>query len=219
MKEIYEKIGDSLSLALPGFHACFGCDYLAAFSRKGKIRPLKLLEQDVAAQEAFAGLGECTPEVATEDAVIIEKFLCAVYGKKNLSSIDEVRLHIFADKYKPKKENQCITNVKKLDGSSMAVRWQFEEKVKRTSFVASRWLSSIEPLEPPMSPLDYGWKLVDGQYRINWFDGEAAPNSLDIILNDDDGDNEEIEQVENETDDEIEDSSDENDEDIDVDEI
>ena len=109
VNQIYEKVGELLSLSLPALHAFFGCDYLAAFSRKGKIRPLKLLEQNVDAQVAFSGLGKGKPDVDEDNVQAIEKFVCSVYGKKQLSSVNEVRFQIFVDKYKPRKENQCIT--------------------------------------------------------------------------------------------------------------
>ena len=118
--QIHESIGQSLASALPAFHAFFGCDYLAAFCRKGKIRPYNLLKQDIPAQEAFATLGEgslVVPENARQE---IERFLCKVYEEKKLSSIDEVRFQVFASKYKPKKNGaQSITDVKSMDGSAM----------------------------------------------------------------------------------------------------
>ena len=43
VNQIYSSLSQLLS-ALPAFHALFGCDYTAAFSRKGKIRPFKYLE-------------------------------------------------------------------------------------------------------------------------------------------------------------------------------
>ena len=39
--------------ALPGFHAFTGSDYTASFSRKGKVRPLALLEKNQNAIEMF----------------------------------------------------------------------------------------------------------------------------------------------------------------------
>ena len=41
--QIYSPLCQLLSSALPAFHSLFGCDYAAAFSRKGKVRPFKCL--------------------------------------------------------------------------------------------------------------------------------------------------------------------------------
>ena len=136
-------------MALPAFHAFSGCDYLAAFSQKGKIRPFKLLENDKDAQLAFANLGNETPQLDESDVKQIEKFVCKMYGKKNISSVDDVRLQIFFDKYKPKKETQKITCVKKMDGSSMPPCLRVLHKnILRTSLIAKILHSAILPLQP-----------------------------------------------------------------------
>ena len=36
----------SLTAALPGLHSFTGCDYTTAFYRKGKVKPLEILEKD-----------------------------------------------------------------------------------------------------------------------------------------------------------------------------
>ena len=45
INEIAKEIGDTLCQSLPGFHSFTGCDYTAAFFKKGKKRPLKILEK------------------------------------------------------------------------------------------------------------------------------------------------------------------------------
>ena len=87
----------SVASALPAFHAFFRCDYLVAFSRCNWLR------QDIPAQEAFAALGEGLADVHVKFGQEIESFLCKVYGKERLSSIDEVRFQVLASKYKPNK--------------------------------------------------------------------------------------------------------------------
>ena len=52
------------------------------------------------------------------------------------------------------------------------------QKIKLTSFVATKWFSSTEPFQPQLSPVDYGWKFEDGKYKINWFDGEIIGYSV-----------------------------------------
>ena len=60
---------------------------------------------------------EEVPDDIREDIV---KFTCIVYGKKKLTSINEVRFQIFSRKYKPnEKKNKTIMDVKSLDGSAM----------------------------------------------------------------------------------------------------
>ena len=110
--------GESLALASPAFHAFSGCDYLAAFSRKGKVHPFKLLENNRDFQIAFTNLGNETLVLDEKDVKQID-FFCKMYGHKTISSVNNVRLQTFLQKYKPKKESQKITCVKKMDGSSV----------------------------------------------------------------------------------------------------
>ena len=118
--------------------------------------------------------------MVTEEVIDqIERFVCKVYGKKKMESVNEVRLQVFASKYKQKKNGtKSITDVKSMDGSAMPPCYQvLLEKIKRTAFVASRWYSSTMPIEPVVSPADHGWVLHDGKFEIKWFDGETAPCS------------------------------------------
>ena len=100
---------------MPALHAFSGCDYLAAFSPKGKVRPFKLLENDQDSQIAFANLGNETPELDEKDVKQIEKFGCKMYGHKTISSVNDVRLQTFFQKYNPKKESQKITCLKNME--------------------------------------------------------------------------------------------------------
>ena len=150
---------------------------------------------------------EEVPDDIRED---IEKFTCKVYGKKKLTSINEVRFQIFSSKYKPNgKKNKTIMDVKSMDGSAMPPCSRvLQEKITRTALVASRWLSSTEQFQKPMSSKDHGWMLEDGKYKIKWFDGSAAPRSLDIILDDADISDSEDEDTVEDDDIQADDSSD-----------
>ena len=44
--KLFNKLGTDLCRALTAFHVCTGSDYTAAFSRKGKIHPLKEKDKD-----------------------------------------------------------------------------------------------------------------------------------------------------------------------------
>ena len=51
--ELAEVLDQDLCKALPGFHAFTGCDYTAAFYRRGEARPFKLMEKVKAFSNAF----------------------------------------------------------------------------------------------------------------------------------------------------------------------
>ena len=71
-----------------------GSDYTSSFRGKGIIRPLKLLEKDRYAQQAFANIVE---DDLNDGKIIaeIEKFTCKIYDTNGLASVDESRLEIF----------------------------------------------------------------------------------------------------------------------------
>ena len=93
-----------------------------------------------------------------------------------------MRFQIFCDKCKKEDENQSATKVKRFDGSHMPpCKNVLTEKVKRTKFVARKWMTSLDVLQPAWCPSYFGWKLDDGKYTIKWYDGEVAPRCLDIV--------------------------------------
>ena len=58
-----------------------GCDYIAAFCGKGKIRPFKILENTLKCQEMFNRLG-IQEKVNEDGSTEIEKYVCAMYDRK-----------------------------------------------------------------------------------------------------------------------------------------
>ena len=78
-----------------------------------------MLEGDIETQRVSAKFGEIDVDVDNdeESVAILEKFVCNVYAKRRLCSVDDVRLQIFIDKYKQKESNQNITCVEKFNGT------------------------------------------------------------------------------------------------------
>ena len=117
VRKLFNKLGKDLCRALPAFHAFTDSDYTAAFSRKGKIRPLKTLEKDKTVQTVFGDM-EFPDDIQEEEFKVIENFTCTLYGKPKFNSVNEVRLELFLKKYQPrKKEEVVISCVKKMEGS------------------------------------------------------------------------------------------------------
>ena len=103
VRKLFNRLEEDLSRALPALHVFTGSGYTAAFSRKGKIRPLKILEKDKTAQIVFGDIG-FSDDIQEEEFRVIEKFTCTLYGKPKLNSVIEVRLKLFLKKYRPKKK-------------------------------------------------------------------------------------------------------------------
>ena len=80
-----------------------------------KVRPSKILENNLECQEVFDRIG-LQEEINEDDSTETEKYVCAIYDRKRLASVDKVRLELFLKKYKSK-ESKLISNMKKFDGS------------------------------------------------------------------------------------------------------
>ena len=46
--------------------------------------------------------------------------------------------------------------------------------------IGKKLISSIDASPPNGSPLDIGWKLVDRNYQLLWFESDQSPISLNI---------------------------------------
>ena len=106
VNDAYRILGDSLSKALPCFHALTGCDYTPAFFRKGKVRPFKLLEKSKEYQLACENIITDDDKTLETSFKTLEKFICEIYGVKNFSDINDVRFHLFSNTFQSKKSDE-----------------------------------------------------------------------------------------------------------------
>ena len=111
INQLANNLGSNICQSLPEFHALTGSDYTAAFGRKGKIRPFKNLSANPAAQNALKVLGQ-SESIEEKTFQEIEKFVCQLYGKNDLDSLDDVRLEVFLKRYTPKKWPAVFCNKK-----------------------------------------------------------------------------------------------------------
>ena len=70
--------------------------------------------------------------------------------------------------------------MKELDGSSWPPCSRVQ-KIKRTMFVARRWICSYMQFQPTSEPCEYGRRLENNKYRIEWFEGQACPCVMNIL--------------------------------------
>ena len=83
--------------------------------------------------------------------------------------------------YKPITDRGNVSCAKKLNTSMMPpCERVLLNKIRRTKVVAKIWMSSIEASPPNDSPLDFGWKLVNRNYQLLWFEGDLSSSSLGI---------------------------------------
>ena len=171
---IADSMGPKMCAALPAFHAYTGCDYTAAFIRKGKKRPFALLEKDHQAQTAFEQL--CTePQSVAEDTLF--NFTAAIYSSKKTTQLNEHRFRVFEKAYEPKDIEKPLEKLKGVDSSSIPpCESEVKMKIARTAFVARYWHTAH--LNYVTKEPESGWELVDGSYRFIWFDGNQIPDTV-----------------------------------------
>ena len=99
-------------------------------------------------QEVFGSMG-FNEKVGEEIFRTIEHYVCTLYGKPKLKSVNESRLDIFLNKYKSKSKDEVINCVRKLDGSSLPpCSWVFWQKVLRSNYIAGKWLFAWQQHPP-----------------------------------------------------------------------
>lgn len=215
MTKISEASGPELCKALPGFHAFTGCDYTAAFARKGKVKPLNILKKKNEYVMGFAKLGE-NDEPSTEVKKLLEKFTCEVYGYGQLDKINDVRYKIFVKQNKPSRAG-LFENIKNSDPSLLPPCHKVVlNKIKRCNYICKLWnnTSNPNPLNS-MKPEDHGWEMSRDMYIPKWNPENHLPTTL-LEVEDSayDEDSNENDHQPNETTIHNDDSDDDDDEDI-----
>ena len=152
---------------LPGLHAKTGSDYTPAFNHKGKVRPLSLMMGNSTYTKTFTKLGADNVS-HTALATELEPWVCALYGKPKLKSVNEARLAIFETKYAPKNKGDLLQLVKGANPSNFPPSLAaLQKQVQRAHLVSSMWRRAWHPNPLVLDPVKNGWKLTDsGQYEM-----------------------------------------------------
>ena len=116
VNNIFGDLGSKVCSSLPALHAFTGCNYTASVSRKRKIRPLRILDKDESVQGVFSDI-HMNKSVNDSNIYTFQKFVCEIYGYKNILKINEVRLNIFLKKYRPKTDGKILSSLTGIDAS------------------------------------------------------------------------------------------------------
>ncbi|MCG7875152.1 MAG: hypothetical protein N0C90_02335 [Candidatus Thiodiazotropha endolucinida] len=184
------ELGRRLCRSLPALHAFTGCDYTAAFLRKGKTRPMDIAEKSDQFLQALDKLGASADVDETKEDVL-ERFVCHLYGKANHTKVDDARYAVFRDKYAPKDDEHPLAKIKGADASLLPPsKPVLHQKILRTNFVAYVWKNADKSVPQELNPTECGWISKDGRYRIKWFDGEQIPDNVGRVIDETSGDEE-----------------------------
>ena len=94
--QVCQKLGQSLSSVLLGFHALTGCDPVSSFCGKGKTRPWDTVRQNTAHQKVLKLLGK-DAKMKGKTCRECEKFVNSLYTTipKAGNTVNQVRFWLF----------------------------------------------------------------------------------------------------------------------------
>ena len=163
--KLAEVLVQDFCKALPVFHAITGCDYTAAFYRKGKARPFKLMENVKAFSNAFGSLTH--PDVLRNRKVVnkIQELTCLMYNIKETDDVDKARSYMFNKIYASKRDQErLIRKVKGFDSSLVPPCWKsLYQKLLRMAFVSSMWHNATLIKCTLFSATDNGWEVCNNK--------------------------------------------------------
>ena len=102
---------------LPGTYAYTGIDYLHAFHRKGKVRPLLLITKKQKFVDPFVALGNL--DLSEKIIADIEEFSCHIYGYRKNKCINDVLKAEFDKKCKPNPAKNPLDFIKSFDSATL----------------------------------------------------------------------------------------------------
>ena len=74
---------------------------------------------------------------------------------------------------------------KKIKGSCLhPCASVLQQKTNRANHIAGKLVSSRTSHPPISNPLNCGWKLNNGHWKVKWFEGDIAPTSVELIAAD-----------------------------------
>lgn len=156
--------------ALIGLHAFSGNDYVSSFFRKGKMAVWKAMVKSQEFISFFAELGSSlqVPDHLSEG---LERFVCALYGNKVMSSVNKLRHKMFVQKFTKEKKfvdlsllPPCATNLK--------------FHIMRANYVAFIFRNAKNLILDLDDQTCHGWK-EDG--KVIW-DSLAYPDDVSEML-------------------------------------
>ena len=118
--------------------------------------------------------------------------MCSLYGQGTLSSVNEARVRIFLQKYKPANPDSPFERIKGIDASMLPpCKDVLIQNMARCNYVAYLWKHAhLRDPQDKIQPTDHGWKEVNGIFLPVWFTGSQIPTILSETIEPDEDENE-----------------------------
>ncbi|KAG1692301.1 Transmembrane protein 164 [Nymphon striatum] len=154
--------------SLLGVYCFTGCDTVSAFAGKGKLKALKLLQEEREFVAVFSRLG-LSWDVDNNLVNELQKFVCRLYGQKQ-STVNELRYKMY-----------CSKNGKVKSEQLPPCHNALKQHILRCNYQARIWRLAFEnnPVYPEIH--DHGWYLENQAIKIRWMTCQPAPNEIYLL--------------------------------------
>lgn len=169
ISKLAASLGHAVCTALVGLHAYTGCDSVSSFSGQGKIKGLKLMQQNQSFQEAFTKLGKHW-HMTDELFQILQEFTCKLYAARtNIIYVNELRYQLWRAKKGAVESGQ-------LPPCEDSLR----QHALRANYQCAVWRRSLVQCPYVPRPQDgHGWTAQEGgQLEVRWMTGSPAPQAV-----------------------------------------
>ncbi|KAK0157126.1 hypothetical protein PV327_011371, partial [Microctonus hyperodae] len=114
--------------------------------------------------------------------VILEKFVCHMYGMKD-ERVNDARYEKFLATYKTSGTKIFTKKIINYDSSNLpSYQSELQQQLLRALYITNIWRNSHSKNPTILSPEHYGWNLNNNKYDFNWFEGDTVPSSIYEIL-------------------------------------
>ncbi|KAL3266798.1 hypothetical protein HHI36_010952 [Cryptolaemus montrouzieri] len=147
-----------------------------------------MLEKSNEYQLAFENIITDDDKILETTFVILEKFICQMYGVQNSSNVNDVRFHLFSSNFQSKKSDENFEKkFRNFDSSSLPpCKAELLQHFLRVRYVTKLWRNAHLKHPTSLSPVASGWTINDDKYDFVWFVGDQLPSSVaDIIIRND----------------------------------
>ena len=173
INNVCSKLGKDVSQSLPTFHAFSGCDSTSGFHGKGKK----------SAWEAWKAFPEVTSaflhnyehpfdqfDSSSWQFQLLERFTVILYDRTSTCKlVNKARRELFC------KKSRSLENLPPTQDALL-------QHVKRVVYQAGIWISSRQAEPEILSPGQWGWEDLDGQWQPLWMTlSEAAKACTELI--------------------------------------
>ena len=183
VSELAESLGPDYCSTLLGYYVFSGEDCTSAFKGKGKVIPLKKLQQNTKYHEAFGKLGTSwlVPDELQQE---IEAFTCLMYGYAKMRSVDGVHAKMLR---KMVGEDKVLSLDSKVDLARLPPpKVSLIPHVQRCNYRVACYKRADQPILEKPNPYDegMGWKKTHDNTVLEpiWSIGLILPPSLIEIL-------------------------------------